>query len=76
MKKNETVFDRYVAAYFRHCKQYQETNPGIHSIPQPSCYDSDWLNKDTFVLRNCNGVLASYKCTGDEVDGFSVSRIK
>jgi len=76
MKKNETVFDRCVAAYFRHCKQYQEAHPGIYSIQQPSRYDSDWENKEVFALRNCDGVLARYKVTGDEVDGFGVSRIK
>ena len=76
MKNGESVFDRCVAAYFRYCKQYQESHPGIYSIPQPSRYDSDWVNKDVFALRNCNGVLASYKVTGDEVDGFSVRLIK
>jgi hypothetical protein len=27
MKKNETVFDRCVAAYFRYYQQYQESHP-------------------------------------------------
>lgn len=73
---NESIFDRCVAAYHRHCRQYQESHPGIYSIPQPSRSDSDWVDKDVFVLRNCTGELARYKVTGDEVDGFSVSLVK
>ena len=41
MKKNETVFDRCVAAYFRHCRQYHRADPGTYSVPQPSRYDSE-----------------------------------
>jgi hypothetical protein len=76
MKKSQGVFDRCVAAYVRSHGRHQDNPPGLYSVPQPSRYDSDWENEDVFALRNCNGVLALYKVTGDEVDGFSVSLIK
>jgi hypothetical protein len=76
MKKSQSVFDRCVAAYFRSYGRHQDDPPGLYSAPQPSRYDSDWENEDVFALRNCNGVLARYKVTGDEVGGFNVRFIK
>ena len=69
------MFDRCVAAYFRYCGRHKDDPPGLYLVPQPSRYDSDGENKNVFALRNCTGVLARYKVTGDEVDGFSVRLI-
>jgi hypothetical protein len=76
MKRSESIFDHCVAAYSRHCGGHQGYPPGICVFQQPSRYDSDWENNDVFALRNCNGVLARYKVTGDEVDGFRVRLMK
>jgi hypothetical protein len=44
MKRSESVFDRCVVAYSRHCGRHQGDRPGMCRFQQPSRYDSDWEN--------------------------------
>jgi hypothetical protein len=67
---SEAVFQRCVQAYARYCNQHG------YVFEQPSS-GSTWENEEQgiFALLNVKGVLARYKVTGDEVDGFSVKRL-